>query len=267
MTNGKPTPVIFFGFVLTTTLALSLSVSSWFALAGTREQISRTHSTAPRRSVAAGPVQIDNALEGSNIIAVERTILRENPAQPFRTKIQTHKRGEEAPSWVVVFGKEFWRGSNAATNPKFSAAAHKQASGSSLSFPTSIDVREVMERVSHAFITNATQSCATVNARNYCASIDGESVQLASPSSQINPLPTVKIRTSRVWQGERFYYAGDRSARETSIVGNTVQRLLETFSGLVEHYEATSEGISITWILQAPIGRNASLSIEAELGD
>ena len=58
----------------------------------------------------------------------------------------------------------------------------------------------------------------------------------------------------------------DSLASDWQVLGNTAQRLVDAASGLVEHYEAGSGGVEVTWILNhvPPAAREIKLVVELE---
>src|SRR5438876_1066673 len=161
----------------------------------------------------------------------------------------------EAPAWAVRYGKEFWR------RPKTDRRGHQRinnATAPSVSLPASIDLGDVIERVSYA-LTND-DSTPRVKAATYEASFEADTLSFRpfrpqepahspdgleedSVSSADDPQPAAVFRTVAVRFGSRTVYAAGEALPIWSVLGNTAQALLEQESGLVTHYEASREGI------------------------
>jgi hypothetical protein len=169
---------------------------------------------------------------------------------------------EAQPQWAVAFGKEFWR--------RRSHSEPVRDTWRGNASPDSVlNLGEVMERVSHAFRTEGGESKPHVQARTYRAELDGAGLRFtpggAVPESSW-PVDA-RVRTIRIASGEKDIYGETSCAGEASrsIVGNTAQRLLVPELGIVEHLEAQTEGVALTWIVRKPLTDSGALSIDVEL--
>ncbi len=81
--------------------------------------------------------------------------------------IHIYQHPEEAPSWSIAYGNEFWRRRDAKPDP-IPAQPHP-----------SIDLSDVIERVSHALTADRPGTLPTVQARTYAATVDGAGLRFA----------------------------------------------------------------------------------------
>lgn len=192
----------------------------------------------------------------------------------------------EAPAWAVGYGNEFWRrrGQGAPS------AANVNAGGSKL--PSSVNLGDLMERVSHALTMNGCANelasetnrphaeaaglpaqddhvpVASLTTATYRASFDGQGLRFSpQPSirdSEGNQAVEARFRTKSIGRGERSLCAGAEAA-EWLVLGNTAQARLAEACGLVEHYEAMSAGVAVTWVIERPPPGAGPLAVEAEL--
>jgi len=186
-------------------------------------------------------------------------------------KLVVHQKREELPGWAVGFGKEFWR------RPQSISFAQRPASDEGAS-QLPIQVGDVIDRVSHAFAPDASSCGARVEGRGYRALLDSDGLRFAPANpafggGQPDPAPTgeaqseeeIRFRTRWVQRGDRLPFLASSDPVGWHVLGNTAQALRDLRSGLVEHYEARSEGIEVTWLIpQAPEG-DGDLVIGAEL--
>ena len=97
-------------------------------------------------------------------------------------RFPVHQRVEEAPTWTVPFGQEFWR----RPAPKTTSSPPYQAPAGTNTLPANFNLGEVVERVAHAFQTEG--SGAVVNSRTYTATVNEHGLhfsprQFATPAS------------------------------------------------------------------------------------
>jgi hypothetical protein len=168
--------------------------------------------------------------------------------------------------------------------------------GALSTLPPPIQLPDVIERVSHALHQDAASGLPQVKARTYTARFDGRGLGFSPhrPQSRTGvppvpredtsshsaeedgrdarptlPLPDpgteAFLHTVSVTRQSHVLYAADVSEPAWCIVGNTAQALLDAHSGLVEHYEATREGVSITWAMPEPLPGAGPLLITAQL--
>ncbi len=82
---------------------------------------------------------------------------------------------------------------------------------------------------------------------------------------QPDPWTEITFRTVAVWQDDQALYRADETSLAGTVVGNTLQSLLDPALGLIEHFQAEADGVHVTWVLaQKPPG-NKLLTVEAEL--
>ena len=214
--------------------------------------------------------------------------------------LEIHEHSDTAPAWAVGYGQEFWRLAGASSLSKVKAAPVTQV-------PPSVDLGEVMERVSHALETNSTDPFPHVRAKGYVARFDGQGLRfspnapdggarqvsagggrsapagdggiangagvaqprdrLVAGAASAQSVPEVEafFHTLTVTSQNQALYTAEQSAADWSALGNTAQALLDEASGLLEHYEARTEGVAVTWVLSKPLRGAGDLSITAEL--
>jgi len=212
------------------------------------------------------------------------------------------KNPDEAPAWAVKYGKEFWRraradGTRRKPGPK--------ASELSLKLPPCINIGDVIDRVSHAWVRDLAEPVPRVLDNAYTATLDegglrfrsrqperasdlpgGNAVQNRAnagleqlPAQSSNGTPDehprlgqeaeAVFRTVSIRLENRSVYESDKSKPVWSILGNTAQALLNADADVVEHFEAKAEGVAVSWILSKPLRsgtpEGANLVVEAEL--
>ncbi|HMJ92392.1 MAG TPA: hypothetical protein VK530_21395 [Candidatus Acidoferrum sp.] len=74
-----------------------------------------------------------------------------------------------------------------------------------------------------------------------------------------------EFRTLSVKLGSDELFSTASGRENWSVLGNTVQRMLNVDKGIIEHYEARSEGVEVTWVLREQVKTEGNLQIEAEL--
>lgn len=210
------------------------------------------------------------------------------PTVPLQTdaghRLLIHNAMEQAPAWGVRYGQEFWRKDSDRTGPKVNGGGV---------VPASIDLGNVIERVSSAIRLANGADLPQAHTRSYAATFDGEGFRLSphrftgytydasggndsgdaraaaslKPRSIYEPDPSTEVRfkTASVRMGGTELYADDAQSHTWSILGNTAQRLLNPELGMVEHYEAQREGVEVTWVMSQRPSQLGNLEIEAEL--
>jgi len=191
-----------------------------------------------------------------------------------------HQKIEEAPSWAIQYGQEFWHRSRVAAPP-----AARQAN-----LPSNINLGDIISRVSHAFRQDGPSDLPQAKSSTYVATVDGEGFRLspklyagqrevpglergdpALDSAAVNipvftedPSTEVRFRTESVRFGSDVLYTCGSEPVPWSVVGNTAQGLLNP-QGLIEHYECGDKGVEVSWVLRnRPVG-NGPLEIAAQL--
>jgi hypothetical protein len=80
-----------------------------------------------------------------------------------------------------------------------------------------------------------------------------------------DPETEAAFQTASIRLGDRTVYEPEASLRQWAVLGNTAQAVLDSKSGLIEHFEAGEQGLAATWVLpHRPPGADA-LVIEARL--
>jgi Bacterial Ig domain len=240
----------------------------------------RSHWHQPSKAA----VSWNPALEQLYTMSVEtqRYPLNDPRTQGNGTKsaasVRMYEHSEEAPAWVVRYGKEFWR--QPVVND--SRVSRTQSPRSALEVSSSVNVGDVIERISHRFET-AEAGTPQVKTKSYSARVEADGLRFLltqapeDPSGSVEPQSQTAsgitkvsrgeavFRTVSIWQGESNLYAPEQSALQWSIVGNTAQALLEPNCGLIEHCEARSKGVEVAWVFTArPLG-TGPLTIESEV--
>jgi hypothetical protein len=220
---------------------------------------------APRRE------KPPEAIASGRATAAEQQVERAGQRQRL-TRVQLpatafviHRAIEEAPSWAVAYGHEFWR-----------RRAPEPARGPGLNGPVTanFNLGDIVERVSHAITREADASLPEMRAKMFTATFDEDGVRFSPHRSTTREdgtpglVPDASVegrfRTMRIQRGEQTLYSSGSQALELSILGNTAQRELNHALGVVEHFETASEGVEVTWVLnQRPPGEG-HLDIEAE---
>lgn len=197
---------------------------------------------------------------------------------------------EAQPIWAVRFGGEFWRHRVPGTGEETVAGK----ASTLLNPPFSLG--DVIERVTHAASTDPTTGQPQVSARNYVATFDGQGVELspskpgivqtaaadsantedttagrssraqpASASGQPIPDPATQVlfRTASIERDGQEYFSADQKPIQWTVTGNTVQGMLSSSSGIVEHYEAVNDGLEAAWVFQEPLPGTGPIEISA----
>lgn len=201
--------------------------------------------SAPNRAVAAA------------LIEFSRTALQRS-AKPSQSEVTP--RAKEPPAWAIGFGKEFWRAS--ATT----LSAYLTGQGAALQVSPS-QVGNAIDRVTHAFRSDATGWVVSASDSTYRAALDSAGLAFTSATlgDGSHTGATARFRTRSVACGTRSLLASDPRSRDWHVTGNTAQALLGEASGLVEHYEARQAGVEVTWLVTRPLAGARDLAIEAEL--
>jgi hypothetical protein len=260
-----------------------------------------------------------------------------NAQHSGQEQVTVYQHPEEAPPWAVIYGHEFWRRPLPATQGK-------ARPGTPGTHPA-INLGGVVDRVSHAFRTDAANTPPRVQAKNYVATLQADSLRFSpaglpqrtegeppaggsapgqmtaeekrlSPladrtpetpeeedllmtrlselaaadahaasgtssrgdaqgagaarrtsawSPQPDPQTEAAFQTASVELGSRVLYRAPDSSLSWAVLGNTAQALLDADSGLIEHFEAGSEGVAVTWVLTRQPQAVAPLTIEAQI--
>lgn len=184
--------------------------------------------------------------------------------------LMIHQKIEDSPAWAIQYGKEFWR-----RPAKLTGAKPTLANGSSAMISSDIDLGDIIDRVSHAIMNDDTSLYPQVKAKTYTATFDGAGVRfspyrpahaddfasiIADDSNsrghpEAEPGAEAVIRTVSIRQGEQILHTQGTRRVNWSLLGNTAQAFLNPQVGVIEHYEATHEGVEISWVLnQKPHG-------------
>ncbi len=232
------------------------------------------HVAGKQAAVTPKP-QANIATEGAAPAPEAANFIRRPPSPPVTepprdSEFQIFARPEDAPAWAISYGKEFWRRRAAAKSVKVKPSPDAGA------IPSSINLGEVIERVSRAFTVGPEGAPPGVETPTYSASLSTAGLNLTphalglGPAGALNPLTggvrpgsevMATIRTEAVRQGNQpIYAAGDQTP--WVVVGNTAQRLLSPALDLIEHYQTRSQGVELTWVLARPLPGGGPLIIE-----
>jgi len=80
-----------------------------------------------------------------------------------------------------------------------------------------------------------------------------------------DPQSEAAFQTVSVRQGNRAVYEPEAAPLQWAVLGNTAQAVLDSRSGLLEHFEASSQGVAVTWVLPHKSHTADPLVIEARL--
>jgi hypothetical protein len=138
---------------------------------------------------------------------------------------------DEQPSWAVAYGAEFWR--------------------------TTTGFGDAVDRVNHAIRVDAPILEPDVDAATYRAVFAERGLRF---------YPTAPQLSGPADSGELSIRTVGSSSRSFAFVGNTAQALIDPELGLVEHFEARGQGVSLTWILRRRPAGDRAFAIEAEIG-
>jgi hypothetical protein len=176
-----------------------------------------------------------------------------------------HRAMEEAPSWAVAYGHEFWRrpapGPAQDVNPNAPVTAN-------------FNLGDIISRVSHAITREDDASLPRIKAKMFTATFDGDGLRFSphrattredgTPVLAPDPSVEARFRTLRIQCGEHALYSNGAEALAWSILGNTAQRELNPALGVVEHFETASDGVEVTWVLNQRPQWEGHLDIQAE---
>lgn len=146
------------------------------------------------------------------------------------------------PAWAIKYGNEFWR--TAKPTDWNSVSLDPQAPRPEFS------VADVVDRVSH--VIKAGEKGHYVESRDYRADFVGHDLVFSPGRAGQDAAGEVPLayRTVAIFAGGQAVYDNSRTVGESVAYGNTLQKQLADH--LVEHYEARSEGVEVSWILQQP---------------
>ena len=145
------------------------------------------------------------------------------------------------PAWAIGYGKEFWRESALPDQRK------PVPTDAPVHVPESINMGDVIERVSHAFAPASTSE-ARVTGKTYTARFDERGLRFSpgvkhgtqsSSPALVDAEHAIEaaFRTVRIRHDTGLIYDAGRSSCATSVLGNTAQRLLEPELGVIEGRE------------------------------
>ena len=295
------------------------------ALCGLGLWRSRTHQTGPATAQFEPPPQtLGPAPNGA-------------PNAQHSEQVTVYQHPEEAPPWAVIYGHEFWR--------RPLPAEQGKAQPGPMGAHPAINLGGVVDRVSHAFRTDAAGTRPRVQARTYVATLQAGSLRFSpagipqrtegeppagssapaqmtadekrlsaladrtpetpeeedllmarlselaaadtraatgssshgdaqgagaarralASSPQPDPQTEAAFQTASVELGNRVLYRAPDSSLRWAVLGNTAQALLDSGNGLLEHFEAGSEGVAVTWVLPRAPQAMEPLTIEAQM--
>jgi len=153
--------------------------------------------------------------------------------------------GAEAPAWAVPFGKEPWR-RVAAQDPVVVAPGAKAVESPAFA--------DAMERVRHAISARPPIAEPYLESSRYRVAFTSDGVEYTpAPAFGAPGSEPATLRTRGASYGSWW------------VVGNTAQILADRRTGAVEHYEARSDGIELTWILASGTRGGAPAVFEVEV--
>ncbi len=221
------------------------------------------HLQATKSARPGGGNRQDDAQ--SNSIQVSKPSPNPGPGL-LSSNMQFCRSLQEVPSWAVRYGREFWRseGKKHTLNPA-AAVVLKD-------FPT-LDLEDVIERVSHAFSPGESGTTAKARSITYAVNFDGEALHFSpsAPDALDNferdggPEIQARFMTTSIRFGDKVLFDSRRALPVSTVLGNVVQLSLEPKGGLVEHFEALEEGLAVTWIVNRPLAGNLSVDPSADL--
>lgn len=160
----------------------------------------------------------------------------------------------EKPEWAIPFGEEFW----------LKKAIAKEG-GSSFGC---LDLSSIQDRIENSIRIDAGRNEARLAGRRYLARFGEEGAgfvprhsepRTVSTKSAFSPEEEVLFRTVAIQSS-----SGNLLGPEPglwSFSGNTAQKLLNSEFGIVEHFQATKEGMELTWVIQKPPPRGTDLQL------
>jgi hypothetical protein len=80
-----------------------------------------------------------------------------------------------------------------------------------------------------------------------------------------DPQAEAAFQTASVRQGDRAVYEPEASPLQWAVLGDTAQAVLDSRSGLIEHFQAGEQGLAVTWVLPHRPQALDPLVIEARL--
>jgi hypothetical protein len=150
------------------------------------------------------------------------------------------------PAWTIPYGAEFWK----TPTPKPQPTLLSATSGD-LDQVVPNDVAAGIDRVQHAFRRSGQTESWDVSSRTYFSEITGTGLEFRTPSGSVAEVG-IKATTRTLRVGSLVNAA--RKTADWVIAGNTAQRLNPGPIPFVEHLEARSGGVEVTWILpEAPM--------------
>lgn len=174
---------------------------------------------------------------------------------------------ESAPFWAVKYGQEFWRG-RTQTAPDDDIANSRP---SLLKPPFSVG--DVVERVSHALNTDPATGVPQIATATYNARFDEQGLEF-SPSrpalagtqvAAADPSTQILFQTVSIEHGGQTYFSDGQNPTGWTVTGNTVQGLLSSSGGMVEHFEAANDGVAVTWVFPEPLPGGGPIDITASV--
>jgi hypothetical protein len=151
-------------------------------------------------------------------------------------------------SWAIPFGSEFW-------HRELKAKSRGGALAPSM-------VQDAIDRVTHAYVWDGDTGCVVVAGGT--VQVSGEGLSFTRGSNDEGAQKAVAVRTRSIRVGGEEIIAGTpKDAGAWVVNGNTAQRLRDENTGLVEHYEARTAGVELSWILsKRPEGDACEAEIE-----
>lgn len=180
--------------------------------------------------------------------------------------VEWHSNINEAPSWAVRYGHEFWRDpSHALPAPKVQGADSLPPSAAG------IDLQDVIARVRTGIRPVEGMEEFVAIAPSFEARFGGSGMSLRPmpPKNQAMrgalPGAFASFHSLRISQGNATLFDAQGVGARWSIMGNTAQALLDPGTGVIEHQEVRPEGVEVAWYVPKVIPGTGDLVVDAEI--
>ncbi|MBT3294617.1 MAG: hypothetical protein HN919_17165 [Verrucomicrobia bacterium] len=166
---------------------------------------------------------------------------------------------ENAPAWAIPYGAEYWR-------IPVRHASPPAPPGGAARFQRAANAGEVVERVHHAFRSDGLGTAPVAHASTY--EVDARPNAISFRPSYLrgecpDPVECV-LRTRSVTVGEHELMSARPLPGFT--VGNVAQACLSEAVGIVEHAEARSDALYVTWCFAHALPNDGDLSVHFDVG-
>ena len=209
----------------------------------------------------AGVPWADAARPGPRLPADPAAVTATAPLPPAAVlpagRLSLLRQAGELPAWAVKYGHEFWRAPESGSPGAVKGFAAKKT----------VHVQDAVERVNHAFAAQPDSTGAVLESSTYRARVEADGLRLTpgrpAGVEQTGGSVEARLATVRVaGEGQVYFDASLNEARSWVVLGNTAQALLDAPHGIVEHYEARTRGVELTWVIPQALGETGPLAIE-----